>query len=69
MSISINTQTDSEEIQNNLTSFLEGKDYGEMKVHVNVEENETQIKINAALEDDEVVTQLSSDISDFLVEK
>jgi hypothetical protein len=69
MSISINTQTDSEEIQNNLTSFLEGKDYGEMKVHVNVEENETQIKINAALEDDEVVAQLSSDISDFLVEK
>lgn len=69
MSISINTQTDSEEIQNNLTSFLEGKDYGEMKVHVNVEENETQIKINADLEDDEVVAQLSSDISDFLVEK
>ena len=68
VSISINTQTDSEEIQNNLRNFLEQKDYGKATVHVNTTEEDTQIKINADLKNDDVVAQLSTDISDFLMD-
>ena len=69
VSISINTQTNSEEIQNNLKSFLAEKDYGKTTVHVNTTEEDTQIKINAELKDDDVVAQLSTDISSFLIDK
>ena len=68
VSISINTQTDSNEIQNNLKNFLAEKDYGKTTVHVNTTEEDTQIKINADLDNDEVVAQLSTDISDFLID-
>ena len=69
VSVSINTQTDSEEIQNNLQSFLAERDYGKTTVHVNTTEEDTQIKINADLQNDDVVAQLSTDISDFLINK
>ena len=69
VSISINTQTDSEEIQNNLKSLLTEKDYGQTTVHVNTTEEDTQIKINANLKNDDVVAQLSTDISEFLMDK
>jgi len=69
VSISINTQTDSQEIQNSLQGFLDGKDYGKTNVHVNTTEEDTQIKINADLKNDDVVAQLSTDISSFLVDK
>ena len=69
VSVSINTQTDSEEIQNSLKDFLAEKDYGNTTVHVNTTEEDTQIKINADLQNDDVVAQLSTDISDFLVDK
>ena len=68
VSISINTQTDSNEIQNNLRDFLAEKDYGKTTVHVNTTEEDTQIKINADLKNDDVVAQLSTDISDFLLD-
>lgn len=68
VSISINTQTNSNEIQNNLKNFLAEKDYGKTTVHVNTTEEDTQIKINADLDNDEVVAQLSTDISDFLMD-
>ena len=69
VSISINTQTDSQEIQNSLQSFLDEKDYGKTNVHVNTTEEDTQIKINADLKNDDVVAQLSTDISNFLIDK
>lgn len=69
VNISINTETDSEEIQNNLSHFLAEKDYGKATVHVNTTEEDTQIKINATLDSDEVVAQLSEDISSFLLEE
>ena len=68
VSISINTQTDSNEIQNNLRDFLAEKNYGKTTVHVNTTDEDTQIKINADLKNDEVVAQLSTDISDFLID-
>ena len=68
VSISINTQTDSNEIQNNLRDFLAEKDYGKTTVHVNTTDEDTQIKINADLKNDEVVAQLSTDISGFLMD-
>ena len=68
VSISINTQTDSDEIQNNLRNFLAEKDYGKTTVHVNTTDEDTQIKINADLKNDDVVAQLSTDISDFLID-
>ena len=69
VSVSINTQTDSQEIQNSLSSFLSEKDYGKTTVHVNTTEEDTQIKINADLKNDDVVAQLSTDISTFLIDK
>ena len=69
VSISINTQTNSEEIQSNLKSFLAEKDYGKTTVHVNTTDEDTQIKINADLKNDDVVAQLSTDISDFLIDR
>jgi len=68
VSISINTQTDSNEIQNNLKDFLSEKDYGKTTVHVNTTDEDTQIKINADLKNDDVVAQLSTDISAFLLD-
>ena len=68
VSISINTQTDSNEIQNNLRDFLAEKDYGKTTVHVNTTDEDTQIKINADLKNDDIVAQLSTDISDFLID-
>jgi hypothetical protein len=47
---------------------LAEKDYGKATVHVNTTEEDTQIKINADLKNDEVVAQLSTDISNFLVD-
>jgi hypothetical protein len=48
---------------------LAEKDYGKTTVHVNTTEEDTQIKINADLQNDDVVAQLSTDISDFLIDK
>ena len=67
VNISINTETNSEEIQSNLTRFLAEKDYWKTNVHVNTTDEDTQIKINASLNSDDVVAQLSTDISDFLL--
>ena len=69
VSISINTHTDREEIQSSLKDFLVSKDYWKTTVHVNTTEEDTQIKINADLQNDDVVAQLSTDISSFLTEK
>ena len=69
VNISINTQTDSKEIQDNLSNFLNEKDYWKTNVHVNTTEEDTQIKINATLDSDDVVAQLSTDISSFLLEE
>ena len=46
-----------------------GGDYGKTTVHVNTTEEDTQIKINADLKNDDVVAQLSTDISNFLIDK
>ena len=69
VSISINTETDSQEIQSNLTNFLSQKDYWKTTVHVNTTDEDTQIKINANLGSDDVVAQLSTDISSFLLDE
>jgi hypothetical protein len=52
-----------------LKNFLDEKDYGQTTVHVNTTEENTQIKINADLKNDDIVAQLSTDISDFLLDK
>ena len=67
VNISINTETNSEEIQSNLTNFLSEKDYWKTSVHVNTTDEDTQIKINASLKSDDVVAELSTDISNFLL--
>ena len=69
VSVSINTQTDSEEIQSSLREFLSDKNYGKTAVHVNSTDEDTQIKINADLQNDGVVAQLSTDLSNFLLDK
>lgn len=67
VSISINTKTDSQTLTDSLNKFLASKDYGKTTVHVNTTQEDTQIKINANLKDDEVVDNLSKDLSSFLI--
>lgn len=67
VSISINTQTDSQTLTDSLNKFLASKDYGKTTVHVNTTDESTQIKINANLKNDEVVDNLSKDLSNFLI--
>ena len=69
MSISINTKTNAEEIQNNLKNYLDENDYWKTTVHVNTTDEETQIKINADLKNDDVVAQLSTGVSSFLIDR
>ena len=45
------------------------QDYGKTSVHVNTTDEETQIKINADLRDDDVVAQLSTWVSSFLIDR
>ena len=52
-----------------IKDFLAEKDYGKTTVHVNTTDEDTQIKINANLKSDDVVAQLSTDISSFLLEE
>ena len=66
VSISINTQADSQTLSDSLNKFLASKDYGKTTVHVNTTDENTQIKINANLKNDEVVDNLSKDLSNFL---
>ena len=67
VSVSINTEADSSEIQTNLSNFLAEKNYWKTNVHVNSTDEDVQIKINASLANDDVVAQLSTDISSFLI--
>ena len=67
VSISINTQTDGQTLTDSLNKFLASKDYGKTTVHVNTADEGTQIKINANLKNDEVVDNLSKDLTNFLV--
>jgi len=69
VSISINTKTNAEEIQNNLKNYLDENDYWKTTVHVNTTDEETQIKINADLKNDDVVAQLSTGVSSFLIDR
>ena len=67
VNISINTEADSDTLQSTISNFLSEKDYWKANVYVNETDEVTQIKINASLRDDEVVAQLSTDISDLLI--
>ena len=67
VSISINTKTDSQTLTNSLNNFLSSKDYWKTTVHVNTTDEDTQIKINANLKNDEVVDNLSKDLTNFLI--
>lgn len=67
VSISINTQTDGQTLTDSLNKFLASKDYGKTTVHVNTADEGTQIKINANLKNDEIVDNLSKDLTNFLV--
>lgn len=67
VSISINTKTDSQTLTDSLNNFLASKDYWKTTVHVNTTDENTQIKINANLKNDEVVDNLSKDLTNFLI--
>ena len=67
VSISINTQTDSQTLTDSLNKFLASKDYWKTTVHVNTTDEDTQIKINANLKNDEIVDNLSKDLTNFLM--
>lgn len=69
VSISINAHSNIDELEKDLNQFLSTKDYIKSEVHVNSAEDETQIKINADFENDDVVAQLSTDIEEFLQNK
>jgi len=67
VSISITTDQETDTIQTNLKNFLEDQGYKGANVHVNDQGETVQIKINASLESDEKVAELSDDVQIFLL--
>lgn len=64
--MSIITQADPQDIQNKLESYLAKNGYTNANVHINQTPEDIQIKINASLENDEKVAQLSKDVQNFI---
>ncbi|MDR2415996.1 MAG: protein translocase subunit SecF [Candidatus Peribacteria bacterium] len=54
------------EIAIDLKNYLDDQGYTNANVHINFQEEEIQIKINASLSSDEQVAELSSDVQNFL---
>ena len=67
VNVSIITNQDPETIEKALTNYLDKQGYSTATVHINQQEEETQIKINASLDSDEVVAELSADVQTFLL--
>jgi len=67
VSISLTSQANTENIQEDLENFLENQGYQDTHISVNQDQEELTIKINADLESDEKITELSNDIQTFLL--
>lgn len=67
VNISILTNENPDTIKGKLENYLSDQGYTNANIHVNQSlEEEIQIKVNASLENDEKVAELSSDIRSFL---
>jgi preprotein translocase subunit SecF len=66
VNISLRTTADPQDIQEKLTNYLSDQGYANTNVHINQTTEEVQIKINASLENDEKVAELSTDVKNFL---
>ncbi|MDR3168748.1 MAG: protein translocase subunit SecF [Candidatus Peribacteria bacterium] len=66
VNISILTQVDADTIQTKLANYLANQGYTNTNIHINQTAEEVQIKINASLENDEKVAELSKDVQNFL---
>ena len=67
VSISLNSNKEDNDFQEKLENFLENQGYKDARINVNQEDEEMTIKINADLENDEKITELSHDIQTFLL--
>lgn len=67
VSISLNSNKEDNDFQEKLENFLENQGYKDTRINVNQEDKEMTIKINADLENDEKITELSHDIQTFLL--
>ncbi|MDR2540359.1 MAG: hypothetical protein LBD11_00855 [Candidatus Peribacteria bacterium] len=66
VNMSIITQADPQAIQDKLEAYLAKNGYTNANVHINQTPEDVQIKINASLENDEKVAQLSKDVQNFI---
>ena len=67
VNVAILTTEHPELIKERLANYLSDQGYTNANVHINQTSEEVQIKVNASLENDERVAELSSDIKDFLL--
>ena len=67
VNVSIISNQDTQVLENSLTNYLLTQGYPSTNIHINQQNEEMQIKINASLESDEVVAKLSSDVQNFLL--
>jgi preprotein translocase subunit SecF len=66
VNVSILTNQDTTLIQEKLTNYLSDQGYNNATIHINQTSEDVQIKINASLDNDEKVAELSADVKDFL---
>jgi preprotein translocase subunit SecF len=69
VNISILTTADVSTVATDLANYLDDQGYKNTNIHINQTSEDVQIKINANLESDEKVAELSTDVQDFLTAK
>jgi preprotein translocase subunit SecF len=66
VNISILSTANPQTIETNLKNYLIDQGYSNATININSQEKEMQIKINANLDSDEKVSELSTDVQNFL---
>ncbi len=67
ISMSFQTTSSQDQISNSLSDYLHNKGYNDSNIYVEKNKNETKLKINARLDSDLLVKELSEDVQSFLV--
>jgi preprotein translocase subunit SecF len=66
VNVSVMSSKPEQEVETSLKNYLDDQGYSSATVHINTQGTEMQIKINASLDSDEKVAELSKDVQLFL---
>jgi preprotein translocase subunit SecF len=69
VSLSLSSTTNISGLEGSLHNYLDARNYPTSRVFIDTNGGETKIKINAQLNSDEQVAQLSEDVRNFLLQE